>query len=209
MIPQRLRPMFAKIEKPLLIWHLVLGLTLVPIPALLTGWAYLLDLIPITPLPGALLLKPRIWLWLSVFSFLPVLLYYGWSLPNINRVGLPKRSIYFLGLLAVYNPIRINFYRTIAELESREHVYTLHYKYIILWDFKNVDTALLLALAVWAFRRRRIIQPVEKALFHWLLFVCAVWAICDYYEVIVAIALWIEPSLITAPGTTNLAALRS
>ena len=189
MIPQRLRSQFAKIEKPLLMWHLGLGLTLLPIPALLTEWAYLLDVIPITPFPSALLLKPLIWLWLSVFSFLPVLLYYVWSLPSIHRVGLPKRSIYFLGLLAVYNPIRINFYRTIAELESREHVYTLHYKYIVLWDFKNVDSAILLALVVWAFRRHRTIQPVEKALFHWLLFVCAVWAICDYFEVIVAVAL--------------------
>lgn len=189
MLPGCLRSQFAKIKRPLLVWHLGLGLTLLPIPALLTGWAYLLDFVPITPLPGALQLRPLVWLWLSVFSFLPVLVYYVWSLPGIHRVGLPKRSIYFLGLLAVYNPIRLNFYRTIAELESREHVYTLHYKYIVLWDFKNVDSALRLALVVWAFRRRRTIQPVEKALFHWLLFVCAVWAICDYFEVMVAMAL--------------------
>lgn len=140
-------------------------------------------------LPSALFLKSRVYFWLSVFSFLPGSLYLVWSLPSIHRVGLPKRSICFLCVLAVYNPIRLNFYRTIAELESREHVYTLHYKYITLWDLKNVDSAFLLVLAVWAFHRRRTMQPMEKALFHWLLFVCAVWAICDYYEVIVGMSL--------------------
>lgn len=189
MIAERLRSPFAEIERPLLIWHLVLGLTLLPIPALLTGWAYLLDLVPMISLPSALFLKSLVYFWLSVFSFLPGPLYLAWSSSSVHRVGLPKRSIYFLCLLAVYNPIRLNFYRTIAELESREHVYTLHYKYIALWDFKNVDSALLLVLAVWAFRRRRTMQPMEKALFHWLLFVCAVWAICDYFEVIVGMSL--------------------
>lgn len=189
MTPGRQRAPFAEIERSLLIWHVVLGLTLLPIPALLTGWAYLLDLIPMISLPSALFLKSLVWFWLSVFSFFPALFYLVWSLPSIHRVSLPKRSIYFLCLLAVYNPIRLNLYRTIAELETREHVYTLHYKYIILWDFKNVDSAILLALIVWAFRRHRTMQPVEKALFHWLLFVCAVWAICDYYEVIVGMSL--------------------
>lgn len=189
MIRERLRSQFAEIERPLLIWHLVLGLTLLPIPTLLTGWAYLLDLIPVISLPSALFLKSQVYFWLLVFSFVPGSLYLVWSFPSIHRVGLPKRSIYFLCLLAVYNPVRLNFYRTIAELESREHVYTLHYKYIILWDFKNVDSALLLGLAVWAFRRHRIMQPVEKAWFHWLIFVCAAWAICDYFEVIVSISL--------------------
>jgi hypothetical protein len=189
MIAKRLRPMFAETEKPLVIWHIVLGLFLLPIPALLTGWAYLLDLTPIISLPSALFLNPIVLFWLGVFSFLPIPIYLVWSLPKIHRVGLPKHSIYFLALLAIYNPIRLNLYRTIAELETREHVYTLHYKYIVLWEYKNVDSAFLLALAVWAFRRHRTMQPVEKTLFHWLLFVCAVWAICDYYEVIVGMSL--------------------
>ena len=50
MIPQRLRPIFAKIEKPFLIWHLVFGLTLLPITMIRTGWgefAFFLFMVPL------------------------------------------------------------------------------------------------------------------------------------------------------------------
>jgi hypothetical protein len=180
-IANRVATILSADRRRLFALHLVLGLTLLPIPALLTAWAYYLELAAITFSPSALIIKPLVWVWLSVFSILPVLLFLAWSWPSINCVGLPKRSIGLLCLLAVYNPIRLNLYREIAERETREHVYTLHYKYIILWDFKNFDTAFLVALALWAFRRSRKMQPVEKTLFHWLLFVCVVWAICDYF----------------------------
>ncbi|MEE8187785.1 MAG: hypothetical protein V3T80_01140 [Kiloniellales bacterium] len=181
---RRLRSaMFAEERRKLLALHVLLGLALSPIPTLLTGWAYLLDLAQIAMLPSALYIKPLVWFWLTIYSVLPCPAFLAWSLPSMHRVGLPKRSIGFLCLLVVYNPVRINLYRAIAEREAREHVYTLHYKYIILWDFKNVDTAVLIALVIWAFCRHRDMQPIERASFHWFLFVCALWAACDFFEV--------------------------
>lgn len=181
--------MFAEERRGLLALHLLLGLALSPIPTLLTGWSYLLHLIPIVTTPSALFIESMVWFWLAAYSILPIPIFLAWSLPGMRLVGLPKRSIYFLCLLAVYNPIRINFYRTIAEREIREHVYTLHYKYIILWDYKNFDTPVLIGLVIWAFCRHRDMRPIERVTFHWLLFVSALWVVCDYYEVIVSMSL--------------------
>ena len=185
-IGKRLAAVFAEERRKLLALHVLLGLALSPIPTLLTGWVYLLVLAPTLMLPSALLVEPLIWFWLTMYSILPFPAFLAWSLPRMRRVGLPKRSIGFLCLLAVYNPVRINLYREIAEREIREHVYTLHYKYIVLWDFKNFDTGILVALVIWTFCRHRTMKPVEKTLHHWLLFVCALWAVCDFFEVIVS-----------------------
>ena len=44
------------------------------------------------------------------------------------------------------------------------------------WTVRHLDTPLLIALAVAALLRRGTLQPLPKILFHWALFVCALWA---------------------------------
>ncbi len=44
------------------------------------------------------------------------------------------------------------------------------------WAVRHLDTPLLIALAVTALRCRATLLSLPKILFHWMLFVCALWA---------------------------------
>ncbi len=165
--------------------HLLLGLALSPLPALLTGWTEILRSIPSTVCIYVGYIEPMVWFWLTTYSVLPCLAYLAWSLPSMGRISLPKRSIVYLCLLAAYNPFRIYFYWFIKELEIREHITFQYFDAIILWDYRNFDTLVLFALAVWVFRRHRVMRPSERAVFHWSLFVCTLWAACDFFEALV------------------------
>jgi hypothetical protein len=54
MIRERLRPIFAKERRPLLLGHLGLALVLVPIPMIRTGWVEVALLLSVAPsqVPG-------------------------------------------------------------------------------------------------------------------------------------------------------------
>ncbi len=177
MIRERLRPIFAKERRPLLLGHLGLALALVPIPMVRTGLievAIALSFFPSqAPVPVGLYM-----LIAGTVVSLPVIpLFLAWSLPGSNRPGLPKRSIGALCLLIVYHPFRIYFEGALSSSQYLERAARLHDQLPIIWTLKHLDTPLLLGLALWAIRRRGVAQPKEKIWFHWLLFVGALWAI--------------------------------
>ena len=177
MIRERLRPIFAKERRPLLLGHLVLALSLVPIPMVRTGWievAIALSFFPSqTPEPvGLYMLIAGTVVSLPVFP-----LFLAWSLPSADRPGFPKRSIGALCLLLVYHPFRIYFEGVLSSSQYLERAARLHDQLQIIWALKHLDTPLLLGLALWAIRRRSVAQPKEKIWFQWLLFVGALWAI--------------------------------
>ncbi len=118
----------------------------------------------------------------SFFAFLGLPLtaiFLAWSLPGAGRLGVPLRSIVVLCLLIAYNPLRSFFdsyfygdaVTTYADWLSRES--------LLIWLVRHLDTPLLIALAAVALRWRRTLPPYWKVLFHWGLFVCAIWA-TDY-----------------------------
>ena len=177
MIAERLRPIFAKEGRPLLLGHLALALALVPIPMVRSGLievAIALSFFPSqAPVPVGLYM-----LIAGTVVSLPVIpLFLAWSLPGSNRPGLPKRSIGALCLLIVYHPFRIYLEGIFSSPKDLERVTSLHDRFPIIWALKHMDTPLLLGLALWAIHRRSVAQPKEKIWFHWLLFVGALWAV--------------------------------
>jgi hypothetical protein len=178
MIRERLRPIFAKIKKPFLVWHLVFGLTLLPISMIRTGWG---ERLLFFLLFGAQLETANIvWalFFLSLVLLIPGVIFLVWSLPGAYRRGLPKRSIGALGLLIAYHPARLHLEGILSSENSIGNAEEIHEQFPVVWAFKHFDTPLLLALIVWAIFRRQNAGPKERMLFHWLLFLCALWAAC-------------------------------
>ncbi len=108
MIAERLRPIFAEERRPLLTRHLVLGLTLLPITMIRTGWGEFLFFLLLfgVQLETANILGA--FFFLSLASFIPVVFFLAWSLPGADRHCLPKRSIAALYLLIAYHPARLS-----------------------------------------------------------------------------------------------------
>lgn len=177
MIPQRLRSIFAKDRRPLLLGHLGLALALIPIPMIRTGWiegAIALSVFP-SQMPGPVGLYVLL---VGTVISLPVFpLFLAWSLPGAGHPGLPKRSIGALCLLIVYHPFRIYLEGIFSSPKDLERVTSLHDQFPIIWALKHMDSPLLLGLALWAIHRRSVAQPKENIWFHWLLFVGALWAV--------------------------------
>jgi hypothetical protein len=182
MIAERLRSMFANERRPLLVRHVVFAFALIPIPWFRTGVVDLLVLALLFPLPHSAELALAFLFWLSLISLPLIPLFLAWSLPGASRPGLPKRSIGTLCLLIAYHPFRFYLEGSFYGAETRADVARMHERFPIVWLFKHLDTALLLALVVWAAVRRAEAQPSEKAWFHWLLFACTLWAICAFYD---------------------------
>ncbi len=106
MIRERLRPIFAKERRPLLLGHLALALSLVPIPMIRTGWAEIALVFTVFPFRMPALAGPLLLLIGLVISSPLAPLFLAWSLPGAARTGLPKRSIGALCFLIVYQPFR-------------------------------------------------------------------------------------------------------
>lgn len=115
--------------------------------------------------------------------------FFWWSLPGADHPGLPKRSIGALCLLIAYHPFRFYLEGRFYGAETRADIARMHEQFPIIWLFKHLDTALLLALIVWAALRRAEAQRWEKASFHWLLFVCTLWAVCAFNDSFLGFAL--------------------
>ena len=182
MIPQRLRPIFAKERRPLLLGHLVLALALVPIPMIRTGWiefTAVLILFPFQAPPtiGVALLAAG-----ALFSLPLVPLFLAWSLPGAGRPGLPKRSIGALCLLVATHPLRFYFEGVFHSIEIRAKAASLADRFPIIWLFKHLDTPMLLGLVVWAILQHRTLRAHGKLWFHWALFVCTLWAIVAPFD---------------------------
>ncbi len=182
MIPQRLRPIFAKERRPLFLGHLVLALALVPISMIRTGW---IDAVLIlSTFPSQVPEPVGLWLLLggTVVSLPLVPLFLAWSLPGAIRVGLPRRSNGLLCLLVATHPIRYYLEGVFHNAAIRAKAENLHERYPVVWMFKHLDSLLLLALIAWAVSGHRSATPYAKLWFHWALFVCALWAIVAPFD---------------------------
>lgn len=177
-----------EVKKPTFICCLVFGLALVPIPAIRIGSVELLYLTAIVPSPDGLGIGLALFFLLSFFSLLLIPLFLAWTLPNADRPGLPKRSIGALCLLIVYHPFRYYLDGIFFSIERRAEIVRMHEQFPIVWAFEYLDTFLLLGLAARAVLRHKIIPPKEKMWFHWLLFVCFLWAIFAFIDPLVGIS---------------------
>ncbi len=109
-------------------------------------------------------------------------IFLAWSLPGAGRPGVPMRSIIVLCLLVAYNPLQSyfeshfygEFVARVAGWYSRQSP--------LIWSIRHLDTPLLIGLAATALRWRRTLPPYWKVLFHWGLFVCALWAAGHRYD---------------------------
>lgn len=182
MIPQRLRPIFARDRRPLLLGHLALALVLVPIPMIRTGWVEVALLLSVAPsqVPGPI----GLWVFLVGALILSPLVpfFLVWSLPGVGRSGLPKRSIGALCLLIATHPLRFYLEGVFHSMEIRAEAASLSEKFPAVWTIKHLDTPLLLGLVVWAILQHRTMGAHGKLWFHWALFVsvlCAAFAPFD------------------------------
>ena len=90
---------------------------------------------------------------------------------------MPLRSIVVLCLLVAYNPLRhyfaSHFY---GDVVARIATIFSWSESPLLWAIWRLDTPLLIGLVATALLRRHTLRPLPKILFHWILFVCALWA---------------------------------
>ncbi len=182
MIPQRLRPIFARDRRPLLLGHLALALVLVPIPMIRTGWVEVALLLSVAPsqVPGPI----GLWFFLVGALFLSPLvpLFLVWSLPGVGRTGLPKRSIGALYLLVATHPFRYYLEGIFDSMEIRAEAARISEKFPAVWAIKHLDTPLLLGLVVWAIFQHQTIRAHGKLWFHWALFVCVLCAAYAHFD---------------------------
>jgi hypothetical protein len=182
MIAERLRLLFAEERRPLLIRHVVFAFALIPIPWFRTGLVDFLVVTSIIPSPAGPTFALALLIFLSVLSLPLIPLFVAWSLPGADRPGLPKRSIGALCLLIAYHPLRFYLEGRFYGAETQSFVARIHEQFPVVWAFKHLDTPLLLGFVVWTALRRPIARPAEKIWFHWLLFVCALWAAGAFYD---------------------------
>ena len=192
MIAEHLRHVFAAEQRPLLIRSLVFGVALLLIPQVRTGLVdlFLVSLIVPTPAGPAMVLV--FGLWLLLFSLPLVPLFLAWSLPGVGRLGLPKRSIGALCLLIAYQPFRFYLDGVFYGAETLAMVARIHEQFPIVWAVKHLDTPSVFGLVVWTVFRRQTARPTEKILFHWLLFVCALWAAGAFYDFYLGVSLPVD-----------------
>ncbi len=189
MIAERLRPIFAEDQRPLLVRHLVFGFGLVPIPMIRTGLAEFAVLIIFWPISRGGEMGLGLLFWGTLFSVPVLLIFLAWSLPGAGRPGLPKRSIGALVLLVAYHPVRLYLDGTFYSEKALATVSRIHEQFPIVWGFKHLDSPLLMGLIVWTVIRRQSAESKEKILFHWLLFLCVLWAICTFFDSLVGYSL--------------------
>ena len=187
-VVNRIHRKLAEVERPTLIRCLVFGLALVPIPMIRSGLAELLYLSMILPSPDGFGIALALFFLLSFFSLPLIPLFLAWALPGAGRRGLPNRSIGALCLLIAYHPFRYYLDGIFFGMERRAEIVRMHKQFPIIWTFEHLDTFLLLGLAVRAALYHKIVPPKEKMWFHWLLFVCLLWAICAFFDPLVGIS---------------------
>ncbi len=166
-----------KSRAALSVWCLLAGLALAPMPILhAMPYGFLYYLFESAP-PGwtKLTLNEAYWFTSMGLPLAPIFL--AWSLPDASRPGVPMRSIVVLCLLVAYNPLRhyftSHFYGDIVARIAGIFSWS---ESPLLWAIWRMDTPLLIGLATTAMLRHHTLRPLPKILFHWILFVCALWA---------------------------------
>ncbi len=162
-------------------WCLLAGLALAPMPILYAlPTAVFYRLYESAP-PGWLRISADEARFFAVLGLPLTAIFLAWSLPGAGRPGVPFRSIVVLCLLVAYNPLQSyfeshfygDFVSRVADSFSRAP---------LIWSIRHLDTPVLIGLAVTALRWRRTLPPYWKVLFHWGLFVCALWAAGHPYD---------------------------
>ncbi len=165
------------------VWCLLAGLALAPMPILHAyPIRYLYHLFDSPPAGWTrfTLSEARLFALLGL-PLAPIFL--AWALPGAIRPGVPLRSTVVLWLLAAYNPLRHffegHFYGDrIAGIASLSN----WSESPLLWAIWRLDTPLLIGLAATVLIRRHTLPPLMTVLFHWMLFVCALWAAGPLYD---------------------------
>ena len=168
-------PAFFESPAALRVWCIAVGLALAPLPAfhaLPEGFLiYLFE--PPTGWTRLGMAEATIYTIMGL-PLAPIFL--AWALPGAGHPGLPKRTIVALCFLVAYNPLRFFFERYLfGELVARM-VDAFDQSSVAGWTVRHLDTPLLIGLATIALLRRHRLRPFPKILFHWALFVCALWA---------------------------------
>ncbi len=175
----------AEFSVPEALWYLCLGagLALAPLPILHAypiGYLYHLFESPPAGWTRFTLSEARLFALLGL-PLAPIFL--AWALPGAIRPGVPMRSTVVLWLLVAYNPLRHffegHFYGDrIAGISSASN----WSESPLLWAIWRLDTPLLIGLAATVLLRRHTLPPLMTVLFHWMLFVCAIWATGPLYD---------------------------
>jgi hypothetical protein len=166
----------------LIAWCLLAGLALAPMPilhAMPTGFLYyLFESAP----PGWTRFTSYEAYWVTIMGLPLAPIFLAWSLPSASSPGVPMRSIVVLCLVIAYNPFRHYF---------ESHFYGGGVARIsgifnwsespLLWTIWRLDTPLLIGLGATALLRHHTLRPLPTILFHWILFVCALWAAGPLY----------------------------
>ena len=157
------------------VWCLLTGLALAPMPILYAvPTTFFYDLYESAP-PGWIRITRNEAYWFTLFGLPLTAIFVAWSLPGVSRSGVPLRSIVVLYLLVTYNPLQYYF-------ESGSYGEMLGRESPLIWSIQHLNTPLLIALVATALRWRRTLPPFWKVLFHWGLFVCALWAAGHPYD---------------------------
>ncbi len=173
------------------LWCLLGGFTLLLIPAHLAAPAEFLHLM-LAPLPSdrdVSIVAGYAWFSLPAVPLIPLFL--AWVLPGASSPGRPRRSIAALCLLIAYHPLRLYFDSYDYDTAIANAVAEISRGFPLTWTFRHLDTPFLIGLAVWAIFRRHTLRPKEKVVFHWGLFVCALWAAGplsnDYFDFVLTL----------------------
>ncbi len=164
-------------------WCILAGIALAPMPILHAypiGYLYHLFDSPPAGWTRFTLSEARLFALLGL-PLAPI--FVAWALPGATRPGLPLRSIVALWLLVAYNPLRHFFESQIYgdRIAGIASVFGWS-ESPLLWAIWRVDTPLLIGLAATALLRRYTIRPLATILFHWILFVCAIWTAGPLYD---------------------------
>ena len=157
------------------VWCLLAGLALAPLPAfhaLPEGFLiYLFE--PSTS--WTRLTKTEI-IYFTLFGLPLAPIFLVWALPGAGRPGVPMRSFVALCLLVAYNLLRYFFERYFYGEMVARMVVAMDQSSVAGWTVRHLDTPLLIGLAAVVLLRRHALRPLPKILFHWILFICALWA---------------------------------
>ncbi len=157
-------------------WCILAGLALAPMPAFhAVPEAFLYYLFESPPLSWNRIsfFDARVFMFLGL-PLAPIFL--AWVMPDVSGDGLPKRSIVALCFLIAYNPFRYFFERYLYGEMIAKAVVVFDQGSVAGWTVRHLDTPLLIALAATTLLRRHTLRPRGKISFHWMLFVCALWA---------------------------------
>ncbi len=163
-------------------WCLLVGLALAPMPILYAlPTAVFYHLYESAP-PGWTRISADEARFFTVLGLPLSAIFLAWSLPGAGRPGVPLRSIVVLCLLVAYNPLQSYFESHFYGEFVTKYADWFSRQSPLIWSIRHLDTPLLIGLAAAALRWRRTLPPYWKVLFHWGLFVCALWAAGHWYD---------------------------